>query len=247
MAYVPLSNNKHQDLLLNKGNLFFLENQPIVSIFSSEVSLAALDLPIAFVSTEKSISLVAILSLERESNAQIDPQGNWMGGYIPVNIRNYPFSTACRGNQGTILVEHDSEWLSTEQGDPLFDSQRNPTELLSNYIQSLKKAVPAPSLEQSALKLIQDTELLEVWTEVPRKLYRINLQSLNNLSEDAFLQLRKNGALPVIYAHLFSLHRIERIKYLAKQKLNIAQKQQKAASSPKAMVDFEDNIFRFDI
>ena len=96
MAYVPLSNNKHQDLLLNKGNLFFLETQPIVSIFSSEVSLAALDLPIAFVSTEKSISLVAILSLERESNAQIDPQGNWMGGYIPVNIRNYPFSTACR-------------------------------------------------------------------------------------------------------------------------------------------------------
>ena len=246
MAYVPLSTSKHQDFLLNKGNLSFLESQPVISIFSSEVSLAALDLPLAFSPTENSVCLVAILSLENDSNAQIDPRGNWMGGYMPVNIRNYPFSTAFRGNQGTILVEQDSEWLSTEQGDPLFDSQGNPTELLSSYVQSLKKAAPAPALEQKMLKLIQDYELLETWTEVPRKLYRINLQALNNLSEQAFLQLRKNDALPVIYAHLFSLNRVERIKNLAQQKQNIVQKQQKAASA-KVVADFEENIFRFDV
>jgi len=246
MTYVPLSTSKHQHLFLNKGDLSFLHNQPVVSMFSSEASLAALDLPLAFAPAKNSISLVGILSLEKESNAQIGPKGNWMGGYMPVNIRNYPFSIAFTGNQGTVLVEQDSEWLSTEQGDPLFDSQGNPTEILSEYIQSLKKSVPAPALERNVLEVIQKNDLLESFIDVPRKLYRINLQSLNNLSEMTFLQLRKNGALPVIYAHLMSLHRIERIKSLAQQKQNAAQRQQKAASA-KVVADFEENIFRFDV
>lgn len=247
MTYVPLSNTKHQNLLLNKGNFSFLQKQPVVSVFTSEVSLAALDLPLAFAPAENSITLVGILSLEKESNAQVSPQGNWMGGYMPVNIRNYPFSAVFRENQGTILLEQDSEWIGTEEGDPLFDAQGNPTQVLSDYIESLKKAVPAPDLEQSVPKVVQDSGLLETWIEIPRKLYRINPQSLNNLSEQAFWELHRKGALPVIYAHLFSLHRIERIKNLAKQKLNIVQQQQKAAPAPKAIVDFEDNIFRFDV
>lgn len=235
--------SEHKELKLTQAYYLFLQDRPVFSIFLSEVSLAALDLSLAFSSTDKGLSLVAILSLEKANNAQIGSKGHWMGGYMPMLIRNYPFSISLDGQQTTMLVDQDSKWLSKEEGDALFDQEGNPSEVLSKYMQNLKNIASSLQTEKLALKAIEDSGLLETWMEIPQKLFRVNPQSLYSLSDQKFVKLRKVGALPVIYAHIFSQHRLERIKNLAKQKQNMAQVPKATPSG--ALVDFNENVLRY--
>lgn len=245
MTYTALSNNQHARLRLSQGTYNYLNEQPVVSIFSSEAGLACLDLPLAFAPGEKGISLVAVLSLNKGNNAQVGPKGYWMGGYMPVLVRCHPFSLALQGQQAVVLVDEDSDWLSTEQGEPLFDEQGNPTEILNKQIQLLQNSAPNPQLEANALRAIYDSGLLQTWIEVPQKLLAISLKSLSSLDDEGFKKLRKSGALPIIFAHIFSQYRIERIKNLAQQKQNMTDKQISQDDSFAGTLDLKDDIFRF--
>ena len=106
--------------------------------------MAALDLPLAFAPAQNGISLTAVLSLEKETNAHIGPQGDWMGGYKPLMVRFHPFFLALSGSKAQVLIDEDSDWISPQRGNPLFDKEGNPTELLNKYIQGLKQSVANP-------------------------------------------------------------------------------------------------------
>lgn len=131
MHYTPLSNVNHRQLHLKRGTFFYLQDKPLVPISVVEAVRAALDLPLGFLrKDDTSLGLMAVLSLNKDDNAQLGPKGLWMGGYMPALVRANPLSIVVRENQTTIVVDADSDWLSESEGEPLFDPEGNPTTMI---------------------------------------------------------------------------------------------------------------------
>lgn len=245
MTYTPLSSTQHGNLCLTRGTFFYLQNQSMVPVSVVEAGSAALDLPLAFTRREdNTLALMAVLSLDQTDNAQVGPKGLWMGGYMPAIIRAHPFSMVLKEGQGTVLVDTGSDWLATAEGQPLFDQDGSPTEVLNRRIELLKNQAPNPGRDKPALDAIDQSGILAPWSEVSANLFRVDSQKLAALDDQVFLGLRQENALAVIYAQLMSMPRINRIK-------NLTQRKQKMQSRTEEVdVDRlfggDDDILRFD-
>jgi len=246
MSFTPLSSEKHSHLHLAQGTLSHLHNRPCVPLGAHEAQQAGLDLPLAFTRSEAGLSLVAVLSLSGTDNAQVGPKGLWMGGYMPAVIQAYPFALAYRDDKATVVVDEQSDFLSPNQGQLLFDLDGSLSEALQKKINFLKTKGPNPHRDGPVLQAIDTSGVLEPWEEVSRDLLRVSREKLNAFSDEQFLQLRR--ALPVVFAQVASETRLKRIQNLAQRKQKIAERQsapkQKAADEPG--LRFDDDIFKFD-
>ena len=244
-----LSSVQHRNLRLRKGTFFHLDNQPMVPVSVAEAPLAALDLPLVFARGEGGgLGLMALLSLNPKDNVHVGPKGLWMGGYMPVVVRTHPFGLYFDGARATVVVVEDSDWLSTNEGDPLFDQDGNPTPVLKNITELLKKRFPHPQRDIPVLEAIAQSAILEPLGQVSDRLLKITPDKLAGLDDRAFLELRKKNALPVIYAHLMSLARIDRIKNLAQRKEQIRQHLVKHKKLPDGefSLRMDDDMISFD-
>jgi hypothetical protein len=242
MTYTPLSNEKHANLKRKRGTFFFLKDQPLVPVSIVEAPRAALDLPLVFTRTDKDrLTLMTILSLHKEENVHVGPKGLWMGGYMPAVIGACPFALFYHEDKATVVVGEDSDWLSTQEGKPLFDLEGKPTEFMDKIITLLKARFPNPDRDSPVLEAINKADILEPWSEVSENLLKVDLQRLSDMDDPGFMALRKKNALPVIYAQLMSMPRINRIKNLAKRKEKMSQKIQQ---TPDLIQD--DDIISFD-
>ncbi len=116
----------------------------MVSVSVTEAPGAALDLPLVFTRNgQGNLSLMALLSLEKGNNVHVGPKGLWMGGYMPVVVRAHPFALAYQKDQA-VVVEQDSDWLSTTEGQPLFDAAGSPAKLLDNITELAQKHLSQP-------------------------------------------------------------------------------------------------------
>lgn len=239
MTYKQLSHTNHGNLRLTRGTFFHLQDKPFVPVSPVEAQKAGLDLPLAFSRTEKGFSLVAILSLDTQDNAQIGPKGLWMGGYMPTIVRAYPFALAYQEDKATVLVDTESDWLSELEGQPLFEEDGSAAQVLDRLINLLKTQAPSPNRDGPILQAIDQSGVLEPWSGISENLLRVDPEKLSGLSNEDFGQLRP--ALPVLYAQLMSMPRINRIKNLAERK----QKMQPQEVDVENIFG-EDDLIKFD-
>jgi hypothetical protein len=218
MKYTPLSYTEHSVLRLTRGTFFYLRKKQAVPVSVAEAPRAALDLPLAFVRDESQLTLVAILSLDPENNVQIGPKGLWMGGYMPAVVRAYPFAMVLKEGQGHVLADLDSDWLSRDQGDPLFDTQGNPSQILNQKIGLLQNLAPNSVRDMPVLQAIEKSGLLVPWEKVSGNLLRVDTEKFDHLPDEEVIELKRQNALAVIFSHLLSLPRINRLKNLGKRK-----------------------------
>jgi hypothetical protein len=224
-TYKPLRSSDHGSLKLVQGSLFFLNERPLVPVSVVEAPRAALDMPVVFTRNEAGgLALMALLSLDKETNVHVGPKGRWMGGYMPVVVQAYPFGLAFQDDQAVVVVNSDSDWLTTahDQGRVLFDGQGSPTDLLNRIIDLLRNRAPNPLRDNPVLAAIDGAGILGPWEPVP-ELLCVNPGKLGDLDDALFLALRQASALPVIYAHLMSLSRIRRIRQLGERKTKMAE------------------------
>lgn len=246
MTYTPLSSSQHSNLHLTRGTFFVFENQPCVPISTVEAPRAALDLPIAFARTQKGLSLVAILSLDKEDNAHVGPKGLWMGGYMPVVVRAHPFALVFKEDKARVIVDSESDWLSQTEGQPLFESDGSRSQVLERLVNLLRNQAPNPNRDTPALQAIEASGVLKPWSETFEGLQHVDPQALAGLGAEDFLKLRESNALPVIYAQLMSMPRLNRIKNLAQRKHKMAEKMGLQVSEEDILLSFEDDdILRF--
>jgi hypothetical protein len=244
-----LSSVAHRDLRRKTGTFFYLDNQPLVPVSVVEAPVAALDLPLVFTRDENDrLGLMALLSLNPKDNVHVGPKGLWMGGYMPVVVRTHPFGLYFDGDRATVVVVEDSDWLSTGEGDPLFDHDGKPTPLLNSITELLKKRFPHPHRDIPVLEAIAQSAILEPLGQVSDRLLKINPDKLAGLDDQAFLKLRKKNALPVVYAHLMSLSRIQRIQNLAQRKEQMREHLVKHKKLPDGEFSLrvEDDMISFD-
>jgi SapC len=229
----PLNAETHSKLGLARTDkpYSFAAKGHMTALTVTEFANAALSFPIIFVGDDK--TPVAVLGLTQDENLFIDAEGGYAPGvYIPAYIRRYPFVLANDADQSRMIVCIDrASSLLVEGGEtPLFDDKGQPTEYTQNAIKFCDEFETERMRTESFVKLLNELELFErrqshytPMTETgeagPPQLiaefWGVSEQALGKLPADKLVELRDNGALGQIYAHLLSLNSWEKLMAVA--------------------------------
>jgi hypothetical protein len=237
MALIPLSREAHAGMRLRPLSSFaFAREMPVVRILAGEVAQVAPNFAIVFLKENDAFVPFALMGLAQGQNLFVSDEGRWLGLYVPAILRRYPFMFARAGegteSQPVLMVEQ--EMLSPDEGELLFGDQGGePSGPVARAIQFLTEVEVRAAQTTTLVKSMADLDLLDplplqVVEEggEPKSLgglFSINEAKLAALADDAFLALRRSGALTFAYAQMFSLGQLARLQARASAKAgNIA-------------------------
>ena len=224
----PLSLEAHSNLGVKRIDqpFGFLRSAHAVPVTVSEFGLAAGSYPIIFVGAEK--TPVAVMGVRQgqnlyvQSNGQTEPEA-----YIPAFVRRYPFVFANDDQQDRMLlcVDRQAPMVSEQPDVPFFDGDQ-PSQFTNDAIEFCKEFERQRRATMEFVKLIDSYGLFEQKSvnftprdqngvEGPQQkiadYWAVSEEKLNQLPADKFQELRDNGAIGAIYAHILSLLNWQRV------------------------------------
>jgi hypothetical protein len=230
----PLSPEMHGKLGVKRldAPFKFAKAGHAIPLTVGEFPLAAVTGPIIFVGDEK--LPLAVMGLNAGDNMFLRDNGLFEPGvYIPAYIRRYPFVFANDDatQQMVLCVDRGAEFV-VEGGElPFFDDQGQPSDYTKACMEFCNNFEIERQRTMSFVKLLQELDLFELKTATftpptpegapaaePQKIaeyFGVSEEKLGQLPADKFIELRDNGALAQIYAHLLSLVGWDRLISLA--------------------------------
>lgn len=214
---VPLEPTKHGDLGLVTGfDLGFIRSANSVPINMIEMPQACHHYPIAF-SPAEGAQPVAILGLRDDENLFLDSKNNWEPNtYVPAYIRRYPFifSELPGRDELALCVDMKKEFVNEDSNQKFFGKDNAPTQLVKyalefchSYHAGVMQTMEfGASLEKCGLLVERQVELEAAdGTKISFGGFRtVDEKKLAEMPDTDFLEWRKKGWLPFLYAHLFS-------------------------------------------
>jgi hypothetical protein len=192
--------------------------EAVVGLVAPEMARAALHLPVAFIQYKDQYLLAAVLGLETGTNLFVAEDGKWTGGYVPALLRGRPFTLLPSSDGKKVLcVDEDAGRVgNTAQpgSQPFFAEEGKlsaPVQQLLDFLSAIESS-RQPTLDACAA--LHAKGLLVPWSiEIktdsgPRMLeglYRVDEAAMNALPDDAYLELRRVGAIAMAYAQLMSM------------------------------------------
>lgn len=228
----PLDAARHKDLSLKENfGLNFTKGVNAVPVNMIEMPQLCHHYPIAF-SPDANGTPVAILGLRDNENLFVNDNGAWLSdSYIPSYIRRYPFifSEVQGGDQLTLCLDMNDEVTDSNGKQKFFDEKGEPSTLSKNALEFCKSYHAAAQQTIAFGQYLAKAGLLveraaEIAVPGGKKIsfsgFRIvDEEKLAKLDEKTFLEFRKKGWLPFIYAHLFSGAQWSRLTRLLNERL----------------------------
>ncbi len=228
----PLTVEQHGKLGVKRmdGPFSFAKEGHAIPLTVGEFPLAAVTGPIIFVGDEK--LPIAVMGLNAGENMFVRPEGVFEPGvYIPAYVRRYPFVFAndASAQQMVLCIDRKAEFI-VEGGDMAFFENGQPSEYTKNCIEFCNNFEIERQRTVSFVQLLKDLDLFETKTAnftpvnpdgtpgEPQKMaeyFGVSEEKLNKLPSEKLVELRDNGALGQIYAHLLSLVGWDRLIALA--------------------------------
>ena len=220
-ALEPLSSEAHAAFKMQQlTHAKFLIGQHAIPITVDEFALVQRRLPIVFTEGDDPVPL-ALMGLNEGVNVFVGADGALTEPelYIPAYIRRYPFMLA-RLSPGaqelSLCFDPTAEGIgATEEGQPLF-TDGQPSEVTQSILQFNESFEQAGARTQQFMRDLKELDLLMPGettitadgVEQPfvyRGFQIINEEKLSELRGDQLRKIHKNGMLPMLYAHLFSI------------------------------------------
>ena len=219
----PLSPEMHAGLGVKRmdGPFAFARAGHAVPLAVTEFSLAAVTGPIIFVGDDK--LPLAVMGLNAGENIFLRDDGLFEAGcYIPAYIRRYPFVFANdpAAKQAILCIDRGAEFVVPGGDLQFFNADGTPTEYTNSCIEFCNNYEVERQRTMSFVQMLKDLDLFETKTathtpinadgtpgevQVIAEFYGVSEAKLNALSHNKLSDLRDNGALIQIYAHLISL------------------------------------------
>lgn len=232
-----LNRERHGELGLDAAAkpFGFCAHVRAIPLTISEVVEAAKHYPVVFYSQEEPLP-VAILGFNSDVNLFVDENGNWEEhAYIPGYLRRYPFALAGEtgGDRYALVFDAAYEGVSPKAERKLFDNgelsdfAKRAMEFTTTY-EADRRLTERIMKELKKFNIIQSqsAQYTPAGETAPRtfaQYFGIDEQSLNNLTDEQFLELRKMNVLAVIYAHLVSLNNWRSLIGRRMQRLGISE------------------------
>jgi len=223
----PLDAEAHKNLGLKKNFGFgFAREVNAVPINMIEMPQICHFYPIAFSPDEKATP-VAILGLRDNENLFVKSDNTWQENtYIPAYIRRYPFifSEMPDSDQLTLCIDMDENVVAEGEEQKFFNEKGEPSDLSNNALEFCKSYHSAAqqtlgfseALAKSGILVEREAQInIGDQNRINFSGFRIiDEQKLSELDDKTFLEWRKNGWLPFLYAHLFSGAQWQRLSSL---------------------------------
>lgn len=235
----PLSVEAHGALGVTPADkpYAFVATTNVVPVTVTEFAPAALTYPIIFVGDAK--QPVVAMGLNAGENLYVENGDFRPDAYIPAYVRRYPFVFANDESQKRLVLCIDrAAPFVVEGGDtPLFENGQ-PSGYVNFGMEFCNNFEQERLRTESFVKLLTDLDLFETreanYTPrnadgtpgTPQKLaeyFAISEEKLKALPANKLVELRDNGALGQIYAHLVSLLGWDRLIALALTRAAAAQ------------------------
>ncbi|MCB9988415.1 MAG: SapC family protein [Rhodospirillales bacterium] len=228
----PLDAKKHADMGLKKDFGFgFTRGVNAVPVNMIEMPQICHFYPIAF-SPDQNATPVALLGLRDNENLFLNDKDQWLEhSYIPAYIRRYPFifSEMPDSEQLTLCIDMNDSVVDSASDQKFFDAEGKASALSQNALEFCKSYHAAAQQTQEFSKALANSGLLversaEINVGGDKKIsfsgFRIiDEQKLAELSDEDFMEWRRKGWLPFIYAHLFSGSQWQRLTVLLRERM----------------------------
>lgn len=218
-----LDKNLHVNLCVNNKLSFeHVQTANLVPLVVDEFIYAAVNFPIVFVKDPVTgeFRSAGLVGLEKSENLIFNSKGA-LSTYIPASVYRYPFSAVMNEDAGnlSLCIDMDSK-LVGEQGERLFHSTGEPTELTIRKINELSKLMGQEVNTYKFMEFLFKKGLIEP-VELKIKLgddqsvlggiYRVNQKALNELDDETIVLIQRNNYFGLIHAHLVSFGHIQRL------------------------------------
>lgn len=239
----PLNAEQHAGLGVKQIDqpFDFLRAAHAIPVTVTEFGMAATAYPIIFVGDQMT-PVVAMGVRQGENLFVLDNGQNDVDYYLPAFVRRYPFVFANDNNSERLLlcVDRDAPMVTNQPEIPLFENGE-PSDFTKNAIQFCEEFERQRRATDEFVNIVRNMGLFEQKSVTfqprdeqgntvgePQKIadyWAIDEKKLGELSKEQFEELRTNGALGAIYAHILSLLNWQRIiqRGLKKQQTNAAQ------------------------
>lgn len=222
-AVVALNHQVHANArLLATPDFREFANQHLFPVTFFEFARASTEYPLVFVKDSESGEFRSVALTGLQVGENLYEQLAVTPTYLPMGVQNYPLvliGNEQQPDQYQLGVNTASPLLSLEQGEPLFEGAEQ-----SAYLQyRLKKLVDTLDqyqISNAVSQYLADKKLLkaqglrfDILGQVIELngIYIIDEAALNQLNDADFADLRQRGLLPAIYAHIASMHNLNRL------------------------------------
>lgn len=234
----PLNRQIHKNfgLTVPKKPYEFLRSAHFVPALVGEFGLAAGSFPIIFIG-EKKVPIL-VMGMNNGGNLFVNDDGEYdKEAMMPAFLRRYPFVSASTGDDkpATVCVDVDAESVTDKKpAFPFFDDAGEPTDIVKQAIEFVSAFETDARTTELFVKRMTDLDLFErkevsIADQTDRtkqhriaEYFGVDEKKLMALPAEKFIELRDNGDLGAIYAHLISLSRWDRIIHRGMEKTNTA-------------------------
>lgn len=226
MASIKAINSSSHGKVKIKSNVNFIQSKDkhFAPVVVQEFMGASQEFPIVFVKDTATgrFNAVVLLGLKPSTNL-FYAEKSWQASYVPQALKLYPFLIHQEeGSDSAILcLDESSPLVNEETGEALFDENGKQKQWLTAQGEAVVDYIEKTEVTQGFIKLLLAKELLAPQTLNLKfdgeeeytlgGLYVIDEKKLNALSDEDFIEMRKTGALPAIYAVLMSMQRINQL------------------------------------
>lgn len=193
-----------------------------VPLLIAEVPTALMLYPLGFSEGPEGLHLVAVLGARAGQNDCLGDGGRWRTGYVPSQLRAFPFAPVASDNGAPgVGFDHDSGlWRDTPdpaRGDiRFFDIDGQPAAALQRAEAFLRQSVENRAITDAAVRELAKAGLLVPWQfpdavsdgTPPEGLLRVNQKALHALAPETLAHLMRANALALAYAQIFSVPRL---------------------------------------
>ena len=230
----PLSSEIHGKMGVKSmdGPFGFAKVGHAIPLTVGEFPPAAMTGPIIFVGDEK--MPIAVMGLAAGDNMFLRDDGLFEPGvYIPAYIRRYPFVFANddAAQKMVLCIDRAAEFVVESNPDqPFFEEDGQPSQYTKNCIEFCNNFEVERQRTMSFIQLLNDLDLFETKTasftpnnpdgtpgetQKIAEYFGVSEEKLNKLPTDKYIEIRDNGALAQIHAHLLSLAGWDRLIAMA--------------------------------
>ena len=215
----------------------FAAKEPLAPIVLGEAVQVGSWMPIVFIEQAGRYAPMGMMCPIPKQNLFVGPDGQWLGGYVPSPLSTYPFRLlrpAGGSEQMTLCIDEDSGLVADadEKGENFFTADGKPSPSVSKLLEFLRRIEGSRMGTDLAMASLVEAGVIERWPlEVQvgdkktgiKDLYRVNESALGGLDDEAFLKLRKTGALRLAYIQVMSMGQIARFDQLMRLRQQLAQ------------------------
>ena len=224
--HVAITAENHKNTKVRRdGGYAYAAEVHAVPVVLNEFADVASNCPIVFVKDETNDRLRASAMLGVDvAKSLFVRDAEWIGTHIPMNLGRVPYSFLPLG-EGTnaigAAIDMNSEMVSEDEGEALFNDAGEPTDYLNNVNNFLSALFQGEVATQKFIEALQKHDMLrefklQMIAEDGKGrelvgLYTVSPRQLQSLSDEVALEMYKEGHLAAAHMCMQSMTQVRRL------------------------------------